>query len=246
MDKNIFPKIENIDSRHCNAQNVKSKWPEFYEYLMNCGYPADLKMSERLYWYFHNLNDHPKCIICGNPVTYINFKKGYHKYCCISCGRKDPESNKKRRETCLKKYGAENPNQSELVKKKIEKTMMERYGVKHALQKEEFLKKSQDTCESHYGVRFPSQDKNIVEKQMKIMTEKYGGVGTASPITAEKIKQTNLKKYGSEWGFGSEEIRRKSMQTWREHYGVDNPFAAEEIKDLLKEINLKKYGVDNW
>ena len=79
MDKNRFPKIDDIDRRHCNSQNVKSKWPEFYEYLMSCGYPDNLKMSERLYWYFHDLNDYPKCPICGKPTSYINFKKGCDK-----------------------------------------------------------------------------------------------------------------------------------------------------------------------
>ena len=245
MDKNRFPKIDDIDSRHCNSQNVKSKWPEFYEYLMNCGYPDNLKMSERLYWYFHNLNDYPKCPICGKPTSYINFKKGYHKYCCVSCSRKDAVAEERRKQTNISKYGCENPCQSKLVRDKIEKTMMKRYGVKRALQKEEFLKKSQDTCENHYGVRFPSQNKNIVKKQIQTMTKKYGGMGTASPITVEKIKQTNLEKYGCDWGWGSDKVRSKSIQTWREHYGVDNPFAAEEIKILLKEINLKKYGVDN-
>ena len=245
MDKNKFPSIEDIDSRHCNTQNVKSKWPEFYEYLMSIDYPDSLKMSERLYWYFHNLTDCPKCHICGKPTTYINFKKGYHKYCSVSCNRKDPESNERRKNTCLQKYGTENPNQSRIVKDKIEKTMMDRYGVKHALQRKEFLEKSQDTCEKHYGVKFPSQNKDIIEKQIQILTEKYGGVGTASPITVEKIKQTNLEKYGTEWGWGSKEVRDKSIQTWQANYGVDNPFAADEIKEQLKEINREKYGVDN-
>lgn len=245
MDTSKFPLLEEVDCRHCNTQNVKSKWPEFYEYLMNYDFPEYLKISERLYWYFHNLKEHPKCPVCGKNVSYINFSKGYHTYCSVSCGRKSQESNERRKNTCLQKYGVENPAQSQIVKSKIEKTMMMKYGVKHALQNKDFLKKSQDTCEKHFGVRSPSQNKDIVKKQVQTHITRYGGVGTASPITLEKIKQTNLEKYGCEWGWGSEEVRAKSIQTWREHYGVDNPFAAEEIKKLLKEINIEKYGVDN-
>ena len=245
VNKESFPKLEDVDSRHTSAQNVKSKWPEFYDYLISLNYPQNLRFSEKLYWYFHNITSHPICKECGKPTSYINFTKGYHDFCCISCGKRNKESIEKRRQTCLKKYGVENPNRSDVVKKKIEQTMFERYGVKHALQSKELLQKSQETCEKHYGVKCPSQNHEIVEKQKQTMIEKYGGVGTGSDIVKEKIKQTNLERYDSEWGWGSDEVRKKSLETWRKKYGVENPFAAEEIKEKIKQTCLDKYGVEN-
>ena len=245
VDNLNFPKLGDIDSKHTSAQNVKSKWPEFYAYLISLNYPNDIKFSEKLYWYFHNISSYPVCKICGKQVSYINFTKGYSTYCCTSCSRKDPESIKKREQTNLKKYGTKNPCQSKIVQDKIEQTMLDRYGVKRALQNKEFLEKSQNTCEKHYGVKYPSQNVEILERQKQTLIEKYRGVGLGSNIIKEKAKRTNLERYGYGWGWESDEVRQKSLETWREKYGVENPFAASEIKEKIKQINLERYGVEN-
>jgi hypothetical protein len=54
------------------------------------------------------------------------------------------------------------------------------------------------------------------------------------------MKETSLKKYGSEYYFSSSSFKDK-MQ---EKYGVDNPIQSEEVQNKLKEINQEKYGVD--
>jgi hypothetical protein len=58
-----------------------------------------------------------------------------------------------------------------------------------------------------------------------------------------KMKQTNLKKYGVENPFSSNEIKDKIKKTNLEKYGVENPNYSKEI--LEKKINncLIKYGV---
>ena len=56
----------------------------------------------------------------------------------------------------------------------------------------------------------------------------------------EKIKETNLKKYGSEipFAFGGE----KYNNYIKEKYGVDNVFQSDEIKQKIRKTNKEKYG----
>ena len=68
--------------------------------------------------------------------------------------------------------------------------------------------------------------------------------GTSSTITKEKIKQTNMQKYGCENVFQSVEIKEKSKQTCLEKYGVDHCIKNKEIQEKIKLINLKRYGVE--
>lgn len=55
------------------------------------------------------------------------------------------------------------------------------------------------------------------------MIKLYGGYTMQSKILSEKVKQTNLEKYGCE-----------------------NVFAAEEIKDKIKDTCISKYGTNNY
>lgn len=60
-----------------------------------------------------------------------------------------------------------------------------------------------------------------------------------------KIKQTNLEKYGCENVFQSAEIKDKIKKTCLEHYGVEYSLQASEVKEKAKQTCLNKYGVDN-
>jgi hypothetical protein len=59
-----------------------------------------------------------------------------------------------------------------------------------------------------------------------------------------KIKETNLKKYGTEFGFQSEIIKQKIKESCLEKYGVEYSLQSKEVKDKSKETNLKKYGTE--
>ena len=57
----------------------------------------------------------------------------------------------------------------------------------------------------------------------------------------EKIKQTNLKKYGTEYIFQSNLIKNKIKQTNLKKYGTEYTFQSNLIKNKIKQTNLKKY-----
>ena len=63
-------------------------------------------------------------------------------------------------------------------------------------------------------------------------------------ISAEKAKETFLKKYGVNNPMKSKDIRKKAQQTNLEKYGVRFPTQSKKITKKRKLNNLKKYSVD--
>jgi len=61
----------------------------------------------------------------------------------------------------------------------------------------------------------------------------------------EKVKETNIKKFGVEFPLKSEEIKEKLKKTNRNKYGVDFVLKSDEIKEKIKKTNLEKYGVEH-
>jgi len=62
--------------------------------------------------------------------------------------------------------------------------------------------------------------------------------------TRQKVRQTCLKKFGTEEAMSSIEIQNLSKKRIIEKYGVSNVFCLPEIKEKIKQTNLKKYGVE--
>lgn len=58
-----------------------------------------------------------------------------------------------------------------------------------------------------------------------------------------KIKQTNLKKFGTEFPFQSKEIQNKIKDNVKLKYGVNHISELESVKTKKTENNIKKYGV---
>lgn len=109
-------------------------------------------------------------------------------------------------------------------------------------------------------------------KSPKFLTFTKGYLKTCSsvcaqlnPDTQEKIKQTNKKKYGVNYGLQSEVIKNKSKSTCFKKYGINNVSQIPEVSiqkkktcflhygtewflqrtDIIKQNLITKYGVDN-
>ena len=76
----------------------------------------------------------------------------------------------------------------------------------------------------------------------KCGTELYTCYGKCANL---KRKSTNLKKYGVENCFQSEDKMNISKQTMLEKYGVEYPMKSKQIQNKVKDIMLEKYGVEN-
>lgn len=65
----------------------------------------------------------------------------------------------------------------------------------------------------------------------------------SDPKYWDKIKESNVKKYGTPYSFQSEIIKSKIKQTNLQRYGVENPAILDSIKEKAKATCLAKYGV---
>lgn len=96
-----------------------------------------------------------------------------------------------------------------------------------------------------YGCTNPLGSKQVREKIKKTNLERYGSEhnwGRNSTVW-NKIKQTNLEKYGTEYLVQSDHFKEKAKETMLEHYGVENPMKSEEVKNKVKQTNINRYGV---
>jgi len=59
----------------------------------------------------------------------------------------------RRKQTCLNKYGVENPSQAESIKEKKRQTTLSNYGVENPMQSQEVKQKLEKTMLDKYGVR---------------------------------------------------------------------------------------------
>ncbi len=84
----------------------------------------------------------------------------------------------------------------------------------------------------------------VLERVKKSNLEKYGIGNTLSlPHIKEKIKQTNLKKYGAENPFAAKTIKDKIKKHNIERYGVENPAQRDDIKIKIQKTNIERYGI---
>ena len=192
--------IPNPSSLDCpgklNKTYIQKHYPEFYAYIESeySDYKYN-KFSELMYAYFHGIVAHPVCPICGRPVPFLDFGKGYQKFCSRQCAAQSDETKSTYTKTIREKYGVDRPSQnaniknkiistytannggmgnaSKSVKEKMYKTMEEKYGVIHARQVDEFNETAQSKCIEpfirsildEHGVDYICNDRTILNGQ---------------------------------------------------------------------------------
>lgn len=91
------------------------------------------------------------------------------------------------KQTSLRKYGTENPWQSELIKSKSRKTKLDRHGDAGYTNRD----KCKETMQSRYGVDNCSQLENWDSKVKETKLQRYG---SATYNNSTKMKQTKLSR----------------------------------------------------
>lgn len=132
-------------------------------------------------------NSHRKvkvvCDICGTEkeICYDSYCKNIERhglYVCKECFlHKDnfmDERNKKSRNTCIAKYGRENPSQVKEFQDKRKETCLERFGCEYAFQNPEILQKASNTMQERYGISWAMQSKDIQMKAQETCKINYG------------------------------------------------------------------------
>lgn len=135
------------------------------------------------------------------------------------------EFKQKAKETCKRKYGTEYHQQSDGSKRKISESVQKtykdnadsikakaintsqmRYGTDWYQQTGEYKKKAKETCLEKYGVESPSMLPEIQEKSKKTLQQRYPD----HSVITERIKETNLERFGADWYQCSELFKSRS------------------------------------
>jgi very-short-patch-repair endonuclease len=153
----------------------------------------------------------------------------------------------KQKNTCIEKYGADNPMKNNEVKERLYNTNLERYGVKHALQNKDSIERFKKTCLDKFGYESPMQNEDVREKLKNSFIKKYG---VDSPLKnseiMKKVKKTNLKKYGVEHPSQNKEISKRQLKGFLENKGFfyEGEFCSK--KEFCNEKKVSHYWFTKW
>jgi hypothetical protein len=90
-----------------------------------------------------------------------------------------------------------------------------------------------------------ANSKEIREKIKQTNLKKYGvEISSQSAIVKEKMKNTCLEKYGVENPGQSKEAKAKRDKTNLEKFGTLSALSNKDVRNKIKKTNLEKYGVD--
>ena len=226
-----FPRLSDIK---LSKLYIKKHHPEFFEYLLNeySSYPYK-KFTEILYCYYNNIIVHPTCPICGKLVPFLDFYRGYQKYCSLKCSNNSIDVKNKREMTNIDRFGYPSASQSEKIKTKIIDTTTNRYGGMGNAS-ETIKTKQQSTMIDMYGSAHSLQNDELKNKSINTHINKYGGIGYGSMMIAEKIINTNINRYGVDIATKTESCKDKFKKTCLNRYGVEYPTQNNEIQNKIK------------
>jgi hypothetical protein len=90
------------------------------------------------------------------------------------------------------------------------------------------------------------QKKYCQVQTMKAIQEKYG-VDNISQTKDwhDKIKASNLIKFGTEWQTQSENFKIKTKETWLNNYGETHHTKSQSTKDKKIQTCIERYGVSH-
>lgn len=167
------------------------------------------------------------CPTCGKETKFQGIRLGYLQHCSYKCNVNDPNTIKKREETCMIKYGAKNPYQSEEIKEKIKQKMLDKTGYEYNLQNPETIQKAKQTKLEKYG----DENYNNIQKAKQTCLEHYG--------VSSYSKTQEFKKLAQENDFF--DISQKGLQTHNQNINKQKELGYMTIQELLEEYGQSWY-----
>jgi hypothetical protein len=245
--------IQNIKLKSSNIGSLVLFIKNHLEYLdfINSNIPKtiiDRQLSEKIYYVLNEIK-HPLNCVCGEHLSFIGFKNGYRK----TCGKKEC-SVKSRKETCLEKWGVDNPKKSAEILEKEKTKILEKWNGKHYMLDDKIKSKFKDTMLEKWGVEWAQQNDQIMEKSLQtwkenplreeINKERKEKILNKSADEKSKIEQekknTIIERFGSleEFNkFRNDKIRKSSL----EKFGTEHHLSAKEV--IKKRIESYKRNI---
>jgi len=226
--------ITEMANRNIGSLCLFLKNPKNISYLdyINNNIPDGLSersLSERIYYFVNNEPEILLCV-CGKHLSFIGFKNGYR----VSCGDKACFV-MKRKETCIEKYGVDNPKKNKEVIEKTKENILKKWGGVHYMSNSEVQKKIKETMIKNYGVEYPNLSKEILAKS-KSTWDSNPNKSEIIKKRAEKIKNKSEEE--------KKKIDLKKKETITNNWGsVDNFY--KHVGEKVKERSIENYGVEH-
>jgi hypothetical protein len=139
----------------------------------------------------------------------------------------------KYKKTCLDKYGVENVINSVIFREKVKQTNLEKYGTEYVMSNKEIREKAKqtkidkyndvnfnnrlkykETCLEKYGVDSTNKVLDIKKKKVISQLNKYGFISNSMSLECkEKLKKTNIERYGVEFVMQHKEFFDKQQKS---------------------------------
>lgn len=201
------------------------------------------------------------CATCGKSTNFISITSGYRKFCCKSCSMKCPETQKKRintnidrfgvsdvrnldkyvkkrKNTTKEKYGSETPLGNIDIQNNIKQHNLDKFGVEYPLQNKEIYEQTKKSLELNYKVDNPGKSEELIKKRLE----------TLDTNRNQFIKDYNLYKVSDvilEYGQGWFKARDKLGINIIYNFGIS--FITKENKEKAKEYYEKlRNGHRSW
>ena len=209
------------DHPDCFVQKIKASNIEFYFEINNLY--TGRNFSEKLYQFIYGI---PACRWCGsNSNRFVSFIKGYAVYCSKKCSNRATHNERTQ-------------NQKDANAHLWEERNCERCNTSFTVQK----RSTQRFCGIPCSSKAIANDETRLNTIKKTKNDRYGDVYYTN---IEKTKDTNLKRYGVENVFQSEEMQNKIRDNNFKKHGVKYSSQIPNVKEKIKQSNLNNYGVEN-
>ena len=71
--KGDYPKFEDLNDATCQERSIRIHYPEFHKYLTE-HYKSYEKWGEKMALFYRNLEEPPKCLVCGKPCKFQSLR----------------------------------------------------------------------------------------------------------------------------------------------------------------------------
>lgn len=181
---------------------------------------------------------------CASRQQYCNRT---HYINCAICGKPVPQQKPSKYKSEIKQ-ACPGTCSNKLRQARTQAAIKAKYGVDNISQSSEFKEK--------ISAGIKAKAPQSVEKMKATMNERYGGMGTQSPILRKKIENTMMKRYGVinpdelpefrdkiRQKLSSDECADKRKQASHRNWGTDYPTQSDIIQAKMRDTCQARYGV---
>lgn len=152
---------------------------------------------------------------------------------------------KKTQKTNLQKYGQRYAIQTDIVKKKRNDTCIERYGVDNPSKVKEFIDKRKETNFSKFGHIYAAQSLEIKEKTKQTYIRNSGSIVEHYRVISNKTTTTMNEKYGFN-SFSQTWIEPKSLIKLNDKEWLELQYKTKTLIEIGKILNVVQSTVGRY